>query len=171
MHPLGQPYRLSGISNADTVICHAAHSEVRDLSIPYIRGFLRFWKPTDGGWRDYRAAADHVLDGLNHGPFGEKNFLIPEGDWRYGLSRGRGRRSDTSPGSAWWLRTGRRSGGGRPIVPSSPLRGPGGRAGRRGRELEPGRSLVEQAADPDGLLNPGRKGRGAADSARGAPGA
>ena len=31
--------------------------------------------------------ADRILEGLNHGPFGEKNFFIPDGHWRYGPGR------------------------------------------------------------------------------------
>jgi hypothetical protein len=27
------------------------------------------------------------MNGLNHGPFGEKNFFIPNGHWPYGPSR------------------------------------------------------------------------------------
>ena len=30
---------------------------------------------------EYRAGADQLLNGLNHGPFGEKNFNIPNGHW------------------------------------------------------------------------------------------
>jgi hypothetical protein len=33
--------------------------------------------------------ADRILNGVNHGPFGEKNFIIPNGHWPYGLSRAR----------------------------------------------------------------------------------
>jgi len=32
--------------------------------------------------------ADQILNGLNHGPFGEKNFFITNGHWPYGPSRG-----------------------------------------------------------------------------------
>ena len=35
--------------------------------------------------------ADQILDGVNHGPFGEKNFFIPDGHWAYGPSRECGR--------------------------------------------------------------------------------
>jgi hypothetical protein len=28
--------------------------------------------------------ADAIRDGVNHGPFGEKNFFIPNGHWPYG---------------------------------------------------------------------------------------
>ena len=31
--------------------------------------------------------ADRVLSEENHGPFGEKNFFIPNGHWPYGPSR------------------------------------------------------------------------------------
>ena len=30
-----------------------------------------------------------MADRGNQGPFGEKNFFIPDGHWPYGLSRGR----------------------------------------------------------------------------------
>jgi hypothetical protein len=31
--------------------------------------------------------ADRILNGLNHGPFGEKNFFIPNGHWLCGPNR------------------------------------------------------------------------------------
>ena len=36
---------------------------------------------------EYRAGADQILNGVNHGPFGEQNFFIPNGPWPYGPSR------------------------------------------------------------------------------------
>jgi hypothetical protein len=36
------------------------------------------------GSAEYRAGAEQVLNGLNHGPFGEKNFFIANGHWPYG---------------------------------------------------------------------------------------
>jgi hypothetical protein len=34
-----------------------------------------------------RAGADQILNGVNHGPFGQKNFFVPDGHWPYGPSR------------------------------------------------------------------------------------
>ena len=47
--------------------------------------------------------ADHILNGVNHGSFGEKNFSIPDGDWPYGLSRRRRRDAVADqPGKRCW---------------------------------------------------------------------
>ena len=35
----------------------------------------------------YRAGADQIRNGFDHGPFGEKNFFIPNGHWPYGPRR------------------------------------------------------------------------------------
>ena len=34
-----------------------------------------------------RAGGDGIRNGVNHGPFGEKNFFIPNLHWPYGLGR------------------------------------------------------------------------------------
>jgi predicted house-cleaning noncanonical NTP pyrophosphatase (MazG superfamily) len=72
---------------------------------------------TSNRWAEYRAGADQILNGLNHGPFGEKNFFIPNGHWAYGPSR------------AMWCRLPRR---GRAYGPGSPRRKCAGSVGVRG---------------------------------------
>jgi hypothetical protein len=56
------------------------------MSAGAVEAELSFSK-TSNRSAEYRAGADQILNGVNHGPFGEKNFFIPNGHGPYGPSR------------------------------------------------------------------------------------